>query len=126
MYEIMVESGFSAAHQLRDYKGICEQLHGHNWKIQIWIRGKSLQENGILIDFCDIKKILDNELQKIDHYNLNDLPQFCKINPTAENLARYLYGELSDKTDQNGVWVDRIAVWESENSMCTYYKEDNG
>src|SRR4030042_3034280 len=113
MYEVMVESSFSSAHQLIDYDGKCENLHGHNWKTQIWVRSGTVQSNGILIDFYEVKLILENILQKIDHTNLNELPPFDNQNPTAENIARYLFSMLANKINRENIRLYKVAVWES-------------
>ena len=123
MFEVMVESGFSAAHQLREYKGKCENLHGHNWKVQIWVRGDVLHKNGILADFCDLKSLLDAVLSELDHKNLNELPVFQEYNPTAESLSKYIYDILLDLVAQQGVHLHKVTGWESENSMSSYFRD---
>lgn len=123
MYELMVESRFSAAHQLREYNGKCENLHGHNWRVQIWVHGHKLQSNGILVDFCDLKNILDYELEKFDHTNLNDQPCFQNQNPTSENMARQLFNNLRNRIEQLGVRLFKVTVWESDKSMGGYLEE---
>lgn len=122
MYEVMVESNFSAAHQLRDYNGKCENIHGHNWKVQVWIRGKSLQPNGILIDFYELKEILDLAVKQLDHSNLNELEIFKTRNPTAENVACHLYGALRADIQRKGLMLFKVDVWESEKTMSGYFE----
>ena len=123
MYEVMIESSFSAAHQLKEYNGKCENLHGHNWRIQIWIRGNKIQSNGILIDFYEVEKILENVLQQIDHTNLNELQHFKEYNPTAENIAKYLFHILSNHISQENIRLYKVAVWESDKNMSAYFEE---
>ena len=118
MYELMVETDFSAAHQLRGYKGSCERLHGHNWKVQVFLEGEELDETGMLIDFKEIKKKTDKLMEKLDHQYLNELPKFGKINPTTENIAKYIFGELSKKINN----IKKVTVWESEKSCASYIK----
>jgi 6-pyruvoyltetrahydropterin/6-carboxytetrahydropterin synthase len=112
----MVETNFSAAHQLRGYKGSCERLHGHNWKVQVFLEGEELNEAGMLLDFKEIKKKADKLIEKLDHRYLNELPEFSKVNPTTENIARYIFGELSEEINN----VEKVTVWESENSCASY------
>ena len=122
MYEVMVESSFSAAHQLREYNGKCENLHGHNWKVQLWIQGATLQPNGILLDFYELKNILDSVIKQLDHSNLNELSLFKDKNPTAENLARHLYSRLRNHFEQKELCLAKVAVWESDITMSAYFE----
>jgi len=118
MYEIEVFSNFSAAHRLRDYKGKCENIHGHNWKVGVTISIAKLDKIGIAVDFGDVKRQLKEILKKFDHKNLNGLAYFRRVNPTSENLARFIYEQLKKRLP-----VSSVSVWEAEDSKATYYLE---
>ena len=113
----MVEGTFDAAHQLIGYDGPCENLHGHTWKAQVYIKGTKLNELGMVRDFKEIKQILHPVLAKLDHTNLNDLPYFKKTNPTSENVAKYIFDEVSAKAD-----VTKVTVFESAVTSASYVK----
>src|ERR671910_2525738 len=90
-FEVMIERNFSSAHQLRGYKGKCENLHGHNYRVEIYARGSELNNIGLLVDFVELKAAADEVVQYLDHRNINELPPFdAELNPSAENLARYI------------------------------------
>ena len=116
MYSIKVEASFSSAHNLRGYKGKCEELHGHNWKIEVAVSKKKLDKAGMVLDFKFIKNQLDVVLEKLDHKYLNNLAFFKKVNPTSENIAKYIYDSLKPKVTS----IKSVTVWESENSSATY------
>lgn len=123
MYKVSVEKTFSAAHYLRDYKGRCEKLHGHNWKVRLSITGRRLLKNEMLFDFTELKKILTEVLSEIDHVNLNKISPFDKINPTAENIAKFIFDKVKPKFNKNpGVKLYKVSVWESESSRADYYE----
>jgi len=122
MYELMVESQFSAAHQLRGYKGKCENLHGHNWKVQVVVTAERLNETGIAIDFHELKKITHEVLSTIDHSNLNEVFPFTEINPSSENIAKWLYDSIKKKINNDNINVSSVTVWESETASATYYE----
>lgn len=113
MYEVSVRDEFSAAHLLRDYQGGCEQLHGHNWKVSVTVRTKELNNIGMAVDFRRLKEQLSKVLQDLDHKYLNELPYFRELNPTSENIARYIYERLP------GAKL-RVTVWESGSSWASY------
>ncbi len=119
MYSIKVEANFSSAHNLRGYKGKCEELHGHNWKIEVVIAKNKLDKLGMVADFRFVKDKLNMILEKLDHKYLNNIPYFKKINPTSENIAKYIYDSLGRQL----TCVKSVTVWESENSSATYYGE---
>lgn len=119
MYSIKVEANFSAAHNLRGYKGKCEELHGHNWKIEVEACKNKLDKTGMVLDFRYLKKILDEVLERLDHKYLNRLTPFKKVNPTSENIARYIYDSLKSKIPH----IKSVIVWESENSSASYGNE---
>ncbi|MFC1657842.1 6-carboxytetrahydropterin synthase QueD [Candidatus Omnitrophota bacterium] len=117
MFEIKVSGEFSAAHNLRGYRGRCEELHGHNWKVEVIVCGEKLDKTGMLMDFKKLKMRLHRVLDKLDHKYISRLQFFRKVNPTSENIARYIYNRL--KTQTPG--VKSVTVWESDNSSACYY-----
>jgi len=119
MYSIKVEAGFSAAHNLKGYRGKCEELHGHNWKVEAAFSSDRLDKIGMVLDFKYLKTELNKVLDKLDHKYLNDIPYFKKVNPTSENIARYIYESF--RLHVPG--IDSITVWESDNSSATYYEK---
>jgi len=118
MYEIKVIDEFSGAHNLRNYKGKCEELHGHNWKVEVTVCKNTLNAQGMIMDFKDLKNALKRILSLLDHKYLNDIPSFGKKNPTSENIAEFIYKKLSAKI-KNKILV---TVWETENSSASFYK----
>ncbi len=116
MYNLKVEGNFSAAHNLRGYKGKCEDLHGHNWRIELVVRSESLDNLGMVLDFKFLKKKLNNFLEKLDHKYLNKLEYFKKTNPTSENLAKYIFQQLKPQISD----LSSITVWENPTSAATY------
>jgi len=118
-----VVTDFAAAHYLRGYDGPCNRLHGHNWKIEVEATAISLDKVGMGIDFKDLKGHTKALLDKLDHYNLNDIPPFDKINPTAENLACFLFTELSKTVNDERVRISSITIWETERA-CVRYEEE--
>lgn len=123
MFILKVINTFSAAHNLRDYKGKCEKLHGHNWKVEVEVQSKKLGKSGLLIDFHDLKGIVAEELAFLDHTYLNEVPPFDKINPTSENLAEYLYHEIGADLAKQNAKIARVIVWESENANASYQEK---
>lgn len=121
MFELSVETDFSAAHNLREYKGQCEKLHGHNWKVQIILKAEKLDTLGMVIDFREAKSIIGEIINTFDHVYLNELPDFKVLNPTTENLSKAIYDKLESSLPA-GVNVDRVTTWESEGCGATYYK----
>ncbi|MBL7072055.1 MAG: 6-carboxytetrahydropterin synthase QueD [Candidatus Omnitrophica bacterium] len=116
MFEIEVYSHFSSAHRLRKYKGKCENTHGHNWKVGVNISSDKLNNIGIVIDFKDVKKELNGVLKKLDHKNLNALSYFRRVNPTSENIAKFIFCELKAKR----LPLSFVSVWEAEDSKAIY------
>jgi len=118
-YTLFVKASFAAAHRLREYEGNCERLHGHNWKVEAAVESDRLDSRGIAIDFRVIKAALNGILDRLDHGYLNDVPPFTEENPSSENLARYLYDELSRMIPEPAR-VCRVIVWESEDARAEY------
>jgi 6-pyruvoyltetrahydropterin/6-carboxytetrahydropterin synthase len=126
MYSLSVHDTFSAAHFLRDYKGKCENLHGHNWKVQVTVRGPHPDKSsGMLVDFGIIKKALKKSLDTLDHRNLNEDVDFFRIhNPSAENLACHIFGIIrKELADIPGCAVAAVTVHETDTSACTYTED---
>lgn len=122
MYKINVVSHFSAAHKLRDYPGMCKNLHGHNWKVRICLISEKIDNLGMAVDFTKAKFWLDKLMSELDHQYINELEPFTVINPTSENIAKYLYERLEKMVDVENVSVGEIEIWEGENSSVTYSK----
>ncbi|MDP3259272.1 MAG: 6-carboxytetrahydropterin synthase QueD, partial [Thermodesulfovibrionales bacterium] len=122
MFELMVDTTFAAAHQLRGYKGKCEQLHGHNWKVQVHVVAEKLNDIDIAIDFHDLKELLDEVVAPLDHSFLNDIFPFTEKNPSSENIAKWIYDTLNKKLPDEHVQVSAVTVWESETTAATYYE----
>ena len=120
MYEIFTEGRIAAAHFLENYNGKCENLHGHNWVIRVYVKGNELDETGLLIDFTLIKKALEDVSEKLDHTLLNDNEFFMENNPTAENIARWYFEGLSGLLNKKDVKVSKVTVWESEKQAASY------
>ncbi len=120
MYELRVVSQFAAAHQLRGFEGGCENLHGHNWKVEVYVTGNKLEQDGLLIDFRVIKEKTETLLEKLDHKLLNDLDPFLTLNPSSENIARHLFESLSSEFNNQNVRVNKITVWESDTACASY------
>ncbi len=122
MYEIKIITSFSAAHRLENFYGKCEALHGHNWKVEVFLVGEKLDEAGLLLDFGAVKARTRELLEEIDHKYLNELPAFSHQNPSSENLASYLFQRLAAALNRDGVKVSRVNVWESDSSCASYYQ----
>ena len=124
MFEIFVEHTFAAGHALRNYHGKCENVHGHNYRVQVGIQGPELDENGMLYDFADLKRRLRATTEYLDHQFINELEPFTVLNPSAENIARYFYEELSGalrgEPGQAPIRVAEVKVWETDTSTATY------
>lgn len=120
MYEVKILTQFAAAHQLRGFRGACEQLHGHNWKVEVSLAGETLAEDGMLIDFQVVKGAAKKALEQLDHQFLNDLEPFRTKNPSSENIARFLFDALSDDLNRPGLRVTRVAAWESDSACAVY------
>ena len=120
MYELKIVTHFAAAHQLTMVGEKCENLHGHNWKIEVYVAGKELDEAGVLMDFGIIKKHVAEVMSLLDHKYLNDLEFFKSNQPSSENIAALIARELQKRIDDTAASVSRVAAWESENACATY------
>ncbi|MBE9541339.1 MAG: 6-carboxytetrahydropterin synthase QueD [Proteobacteria bacterium] len=120
MFELKVITDFAAAHQLRNFRGNCEKLHGHNWKVEVILSGDKLNEAGLLIDFREVKETTDGILKELDHSFLNDLPRFKNENPSSENIAAYLFEKLSGELNDNHLKVTKVTAWESDSACASY------
>jgi 6-pyruvoyltetrahydropterin/6-carboxytetrahydropterin synthase len=123
MYEVKIVTQFAAAHRLENFNGKCESLHGHNWKVEVFLVGKALDSAGLLMDFGVVKARTKQVLEEIDHKYLNELAAFKDRNPSSENLACYLYERLGAIFNGDGVKVRRVDVWESDTSCASYYQD---
>ena len=120
MYQITIETHFSSAHRLRNYNGECERLHGHNWKVQISVASDVLSDLGMVMDFKDIKSNVKPLIEKLDHQYLNDISPFTEINPTTENISKYLFDEFSKLINTDQIKVTKVEIWESTTSSASY------
>jgi 6-pyruvoyltetrahydropterin/6-carboxytetrahydropterin synthase len=122
MFEVTVEETFAAGHALRNYHGKCESLHGHNYRIQATLQGAELDSMGLLVDFVQVKKLMQTVVDRLDHQFLNDLTPFDKLNPSAENIAKYFYDEISGGLNHDSrVTLHRIRIWETDTTSATYW-----
>jgi len=120
MFEISVEHSFAAGHALRNYKGKCENIHGHNYKVRVTLAGNKLNAEGLLMDFVDLRSEIKELVEKLDHHFLNDIPPFDQLNPTAENLAKYICDEIEPRARNQELQVRRVTVWETDTTSATY------
>ena len=122
MYSLKIATSFAAAHCLINYQGDCENLHGHNWKVEVVVTAAALDNAGLGIDFKILKRETNSLLQTLDHKYLNELPPFLNISPSSENLACFIYKELSLKLNNDNVKVETVTVWESDFASASYYE----
>jgi 6-pyruvoyltetrahydropterin/6-carboxytetrahydropterin synthase len=126
MFEVCVKSDFKASHQLRYLNGECERLHGHNWLVEVIAERKELDVVGVVIDFEVLKKRLAEVLKPFDHARLNYVPPFDKVNPTAENVARYLHDKLMEYPDiKDSCRIKRVTVGEAEDMVASYLPDSS-
>lgn len=124
MYEVSVRQHFDAAHYLRGYHGKCENVHGHRFEVVVKVRAKQTDEVGMAYDFSKLRRQLEETVNRFDHVCLNDVPPFDSINPSSENIASTIYGELQAALEKENISVHSIQVWESPNSAVTYFPEE--
>jgi 6-pyruvoyltetrahydropterin/6-carboxytetrahydropterin synthase len=122
MFEVSVDETFAAAHNLRNYHGKCEDLHGHNYKVRVVLAGEELDDTGLLYDFVHLKRVIQDVIGSLDHKYLNELPPFDKLNPSAENIAKYIYDRSASQLlkTPNAAGIASVTVWETETSAATY------
>ncbi len=122
MFQVSVEETFSSGHALRGYKGKCENPHGHNYRVQVTLEGPQLDKIGLLVDFTHLKEVMRTIIKRVDHQFLNDLEPFTTLNPSAENMAKYFYDEVTGnlKDLPPGARVSGVVVWETDTAMAKY------
>jgi 6-pyruvoyltetrahydropterin/6-carboxytetrahydropterin synthase len=121
MFEVTIEETFAAGHALRNYHGKCENVHGHNYRCQVSLEGDELDDIGLLVDFVELKKVVHAVLDRLDHQWLNDLPPFDKLNPSAENMARFIFEEVhAGLREKAGVRTASVRLWETDTASVTY------
>jgi 6-pyruvoyltetrahydropterin/6-carboxytetrahydropterin synthase len=123
MYEVTVEDTFAAGHYLRNYKGKCENPHGHNYKVRVTLRGADLDKAGLLLDFKDLKEVMKHVIDRLDHQMLNDIDPFKVLNPSAENIAKYFYDEARGRLQvvtSGRVDVKDVTIWETDTTTARY------
>jgi 6-pyruvoyltetrahydropterin/6-carboxytetrahydropterin synthase len=122
MFQVSVEETFSAGHALRGYRGKCENVHGHNYRCQVSVQGDKLDEIGLLVDFVELKRIVHGVLDRMDHQWLNEFPPFDVLNPSAENMARYIYEEITAGIQtRDGVKLASVRLWETDTASAIYF-----
>ena len=122
MFEVTIEETFAAGHALRNYRGKCENVHGHNYRAEVTLRGAELDAIGLLVDFVELKKMVHAVLDRMDHQWLNDFPPFDALNPSAENMAKYIYDEVSAGLKaKEGVRVAGVRLWETDTASAAYF-----
>ena len=124
MFEVSVERTFAAGHALRNYHGKCENVHGHNYKVRVTLAGADLDTAGLLCDFVDVKRLMDGIIERLDHQFLNEIAPFDRLNPSAENIARYFYQELQrglrETPPAAPVRIGEVKIWETDTTTATY------
>ena len=119
MFEIRVEKTIACAHRLFGYNGPCEELHGHNYRVEVAYQGHELDQFGMLVDFTDVKKVFHAVLDTLDHTYLNDLPAFRSLSPSAENIAKHIYEEMKRTLFERGNLLS-VSVWETPTQVAVY------
>jgi 6-pyruvoyltetrahydropterin/6-carboxytetrahydropterin synthase len=121
MFEVTIEESFAAGHALRNYHGKCENVHGHNYRCQVTVEGVDVDENGLLVDFVELKKVVHSVLDRLDHQWLNDFPPFDKINPSAENIAKYIFEEVNAGLgSRENARLGQVRLWETDTAFAVY------
>ena len=122
MYFLKIVDYFAAAHNLINYKGKCEELHGHNWKVEVVVKGKKLDKAGMLIDFKILKKLLKEVLNNLDHKYINELNEFKGLSPSSEHISKFIFEKMKEKLGDSNAELFEVRCWESINS-CAIYRE---
>jgi len=124
MYEVMVETCFSASHSIKGYPGSCAQMHGHNWKVRVYVRSHKLDKLGLVIDFRVLKQMLQDVISPLDHSVINEHPDFIHQNPSSENLAKWIYAKMKEKLSSPHCLLYAVEIFESESSGLFYTEEE--
>lgn len=119
MFEIKVESHFAAAHHLLNYEGECENQHGHNWKVEVYVEGETLDKSNILIDFKVLKKKVNEVIDVLDHTDINQLEQFKGVSPSSEIISKYIFDELKKEIPN----ITKVCVWETDRARACYFEK---
>jgi 6-pyruvoyltetrahydropterin/6-carboxytetrahydropterin synthase len=122
MYQLKIITSFAAAHNLRSYQGDCENLHGHNWRVEVVVTARELDKAGLGIDFKTLKAETNTLLKTLDHKYLNELVPFTELSPSSENIARFIFQELGKSLNNDNVTIDMVTVWESDAACASYYE----
>ena len=125
MFEVCVENSFSAGHALRGYQGKCENPHGHNYKVRVTLAGDALNKIGLLVDFKELKSVMNQAIDQLDHQYLNDIEPFREENPSAENIARHIYRSIKARLIMEiggSIQIKKVKVWETASSAATYFE----
>ena len=121
MFEVTVEQTFAAGHALRNYRGKCENVHGHNYRVRVTVQGNQLDATGLLVDFLEANRLISGTVEYLDHRFINDLPPFDQLNPSAENIAKYFYEKVSGGLNTEvAARVSQVQVWETDVSSAVY------
>ncbi len=121
MFEVTIEQTFAAGHALRNYHGKCENVHGHNYRCEVTVEGEQLDHVGLLVDFVLLKKVVQSVIDRMDHQWLNDFPPFDVLNPSAENIAKFIYDEVNKGIPAGpSVRLGSVRLWETDTSYATY------
>ena len=121
MFEVTIEESFAAGHALRNYKGKCENVHGHNYRCQVSLQGDQLDHTGLLVDFVELKRVVHAVLDRLDHQWLNDFAPFDELNPSAENISKYIYDEVKTEIKHlAGARISSVKLWETDTASATY------
>lgn len=121
MFEVMIKTEFASAHNLRDYKGACEAIHGHNWKVDILVEAEELDSTGLAVDFNLLKEKSGEIIGELDHIYLNDYEAFREKNPSSENIAKFIFERMKECIP-NSVKMKKITVWETDDAAASYYE----
>ena len=122
MYDVTIKTGFAAAHRLRLYDGKYENLHGHNWTAQVTVEADELDAIGVGIDFVKLKEMIEKILSQLDYHNINEVPPFDELNPSAENIARWLFLKLKEELNTDSTRMKRVEIFEMEGCGASYFE----
>ena len=123
-YLVRVEQRLEAAHNLREYHGMCERLHGHSWKVEVFVRAPKLDHEGMALDYLQVRRALQEILTDWDHNYINNIPPFDKLNPSSENIATFIFQQMSKVIDSEKSWIEKVLVWEGPEYYTACEKVD--